>query len=361
VLPEREAETGVAWRPAHPDSAVIARDRRAGYAEAAPRGAPQAQPVAERWPLLKNLSDTVLKIVQQAQATLQQRRVPAAAKPVLELFQVERSDTAAPIGLEELTAAEQRRKARIDVAHQLYGQGWTQKGSAAHRAVHPRTIRRDLQQAPFTLRRPRRGHRLLDPFKGYRLNRWNEGCHTAAQLYREIQPQAYAGKLTTVRDFIQRLRQASALPPGVRSQPGPRLDGDPTQRPPSLRCLTGWMVKHPAKRLPEDERRLAQRVADPPQLTITLDLARPFAEIVRQQQPDKLDSWLTQASPSGFQTWRSFAASLHQDDPALRAALRERWSNGPTEGTINRLKTLKRQMYRRAGLDLLRIRLLQPP
>jgi transposase len=34
------------------------------------------------------------------------------------------------------------------------------------------------------------------------------------------------------------------------------------------------------------------------------------------------------------------------------------WSNGPTEGHINRLKTLKRAMFGRAKFDLLRIRTL---
>jgi transposase len=361
LLPEREAETVVAWLQAHPDIAVIARDRAVGYADAATRGAPQAHQVADRWHLLKNVSDTVFKILQQEQATIHQRLRPAAAQPALDLVQVEPSEPALPIGLEELTVAERRRKERMELAHQLYEQGWTKKGIAAHLAVHPRTIRRDLQQATFTLRRPRHVRRRLDPFKGYLLERWNEGCHNASHLFREIQPQGYAGKLTTVQDFIRRLRQASALPPGVRSQPGHRLDGDPTQRPPSLRTLTWWMVKHPDKRRPEDERLLAQLVADHPKLTTTLGLARQFAEIVRQQQPEQLDSWLIQASASGFQTWKNFAASLQQDDQAVRAALREAWSNGPTEGHINRLKTLKRQMYGRAGLDLLRIRLLHPP
>jgi transposase len=46
----------------------------------------------------------------------------------------------------------------------------------------------------------------------------------------------------------------------------------------------------------------------------------------------------------------------------VRAALSLPWSNGPTEGHVNRLKLLKRQMYGRAGLDLLRMRALcRPP
>lgn len=55
---------------------------------------------------------------------------------------------------------------------------------------------------------------------------------------------------------------------------------------------------------------------------------------------------------------RRFAQGLLLDIDAVRAGLTLQWSNGQTEGQINRLKTLKRQMYGRAGFVLLRQRLL---
>jgi hypothetical protein len=52
---------------------------------------------------------------------------------------------------------------------------------------------------------------------------------------------------------------------------------------------------------------------------------------------------------------------LKQDQSAVEAAVEQSWSNGPVEGHINRLKTLKRQMYGRAGFELLRARVLPLP
>ena len=57
---------------------------------------------------------------------------------------------------------------------------------------------------------------------------------------------------------------------------------------------------------------------------------------------------------------RRFAQSLSADLPAVRAAFRLQWSNGQTEGHVNRLKLLKRQMYGRANIELLRLRVLKP-
>lgn len=56
----------------------------------------------------------------------------------------------------------------------------------------------------------------------------------------------------------------------------------------------------------------------------------------------------------------TFAAGIRQDYAAVQAALATHWSNGQTEGQVNRLRFLKRQMYGRANFDLLRRRVLDP-
>lgn len=55
---------------------------------------------------------------------------------------------------------------------------------------------------------------------------------------------------------------------------------------------------------------------------------------------------------------RNFAIRLERDLDAVRAGLTERWSNGPVEGFVHKLKLLKRQGYGRAGFDLLKARML---
>ncbi len=54
----------------------------------------------------------------------------------------------------------------------------------------------------------------------------------------------------------------------------------------------------------------------------------------------------------------SFAASMRRDLPAVQAALDLPWTTSPAEGQINRIKTIKRSMYGRAGFQLLRARVL---
>jgi transposase len=98
-----------------------------------------------------------------------------------------------------------------------------------------------------------------------------------------------------------------------------------------------------------------------PELGPVQQLAHAFMDLVRERQADQLSPWLEQADRSGIPELRGFVRSLRLDGAAIRAMLRLPWSNGPTEGHINRLKTLKRQMYGRASLPLLKRRLLLAP
>ncbi len=72
----------------------------------------------------------------------------------------------------------------------------------------------------------------------------------------------------------------------------------------------------------------------------------------------ELDAWLVEAGGCGVPTMETFAAGLKKDGDAIRAALATPWSNGQTEGQVNRLKLIKRQMYGQASFDLLRRRVL---
>jgi transposase len=72
----------------------------------------------------------------------------------------------------------------------------------------------------------------------------------------------------------------------------------------------------------------------------------------------KLTAWIDDFLRSRIYAMQRFGKSLRQDIDAVRNAMTEPWSNGQAEGQINRLKTLKRDMYGQAGVELLRARML---
>src|SRR5689334_17467307 len=86
-----------------------------------------------------------------------------------------------------------------------------------------------------------------------------------------------------------------------------------------------------------------------------------FRTLLRVGKRASLHRWMKQARKTGIHSLVRFVRTLKQDLAAVEAAVSTRWSNGPVEGHINRLKMLKRQMYGRAGVELLRARLRPEP
>jgi transposase len=95
-----------------------------------------------------------------------------------------------------------------------------------------------------------------------------------------------------------------------------------------------------------------------PALAVARDLMDRFHAMIRTRDTAALDPWIGEARQSLL---ASLATGIAADYDAVRNALNEPWSNGQTEGQITKLKLVKRQMYGRAKLDLLRARLLGAP
>ena len=191
----------------------------------------------------------------------------------------------------------------------------------------------------------------LDPYEDYLLQRWSQGERNAAQLYREINARGYRGAATMVRASIGHLRTTTAdgSPPRSRKQ---RTQG---LSPRALR----WLLTRKRQDLDQEEQtRLDQLLSLSLEVQTLYALLQAFLSMVRERKHQDLRSWMRQASTCGIAELGSFVTGIEQDYDAVHAALRLPWSQGITEGKVNKLKTLKRVMYGRAGFPLLRQRLL---
>jgi transposase len=368
LLPDRTAAPVAQWLRDHPGVEIIARDRSNAYAEGARQGAPQATQVADRFHLLQNLRETldaVFTTHHQALAAIHtaQRLHPVVLPDGVVALPV--PPKVPPPAVQQRAAQRAaRRQALYDEVWTLHRQGWTTPAIARKVGLGQRTIFRYLHTStcPGQQHRSTYGRSLLTPYTDYLLSRWNAGCRTAMQLFRELQPQGYTGSYAVVAAYASRLRQAQGLPPGRRhpGQTRPRV-AEPTFPPLTPRRATWIVLRREAQRTEAEVQQLAQIRAQSAELTEAIDLAQDFAQLVRQRQPAQLDPWLKRASSSTLEALRRFATGLSEDYQAVKAGVTGPWSSGPVEGQINRLKMLKRQMFGRAHLDLLRHRFLRTP
>jgi hypothetical protein len=177
------------------------------------------------------------------------------------------------------------------------------------------------------------------------------GCGNFAGLFREISALGYTGSYSTVRDYLAEQRPAKAplAPP-----------------PPTVREVTGWLTRHPDS-LTEDERpRLKALLERCPDLQAGSEHVPTFASMLTKLTGQNLLQWISDVQAAELPGISSFAKGLEQDLDAVTQGLTSRWNSGPVEGRVNHIKMVKRQMFGRAGLPLLRKRVLhtaasQPP
>lgn len=126
---------------------------------------------------------------------------------------------------------------------------------------------------------------------------------------------------------------------------------------PSPRQVKWWLLGAPEELTAEQGAYVRRLLAAAPILATAQQVALEFGRLVRERDRAALSGWLQQAELSGIAELRTVAVGMRRDRMAIEAALVLPWSQGQTEGQVTRLKLVKRAMYGRGGLDLLRGRL----
>ncbi|MGW0681465.1 transposase family protein [Streptomyces sp. NPDC002767] len=136
---------------------------------------------------------------------------------------------------------------------------------------------------------------------------------------------------------------------GLRGAPA----GTPP-RPPSVRQVTGWPTRHPTTLTEEDRAGLKEVLTRCPQLEEAAEHVRDLGEILTDRLGSTLPTWIDAVDASQLPGLTGFALHLLRDVDAVTAGLTLSWSSGSIEGAVNRIKKIKRQLYGRAGFELLR-------
>ncbi|GAA0965514.1 ISL3 family transposase [Actinocorallia libanotica] len=338
VLPDRTTETLTAWLKGHPGIEVVCRDRAGSYADAALKGAPEAVQCADRWHLWHNLIEAVERTVSRHRSCL---REPEPLHPPGEQPEPWR---AARQGSSRFADRTRAKHARI---HELKNAGHSLRAISRMLGMTRNTVTRyagaatpdDLLWGQWTAKPS-----VVDDFKPYLHQRWSEGERNATRLLEEITALGYQGSYAALRDYLRPLRT-------------PRPISAPE---PSVRKVTGWIAAHPDHLDEAHHLRLKTVLARCPELAALAGHVRAFAAMMTKKDGDQLPAWLQAVRHDDLPALHTFASGIERDLDAVTAGLTLKWSSGPVEGQVNRIKMLKRQMFGRAGFPLLRKRILLP-
>jgi len=293
--------------------------------------------------LWHNLCEAVQRTVVKHRACLAE---PAAAPTAAQADLGEQPPTTEQAAQRPETPATIRLRERYAAVRDLLDVGMQRKVIAARLGLDPDTIARyaDTARVDDLLVSKSRASKL-DPFKEYLDARWNAGCTDAMRLTEELREQGYQGTARTVRRYLEAVRESGS--PACH-----------TATPPKTRQVTGWITRHPDQVSEDKKTRLKAILARCPQLHALTELAADFANILCNRRGDRLPAWLDTAEAADLPDLHVFAAGLRRDLTAVTNGLTLPWSSGAVEGTVCKIKAIKRSMFGRANFDLLRKRVL---
>jgi transposase len=365
LLPDREAATLEAWLTAHPGAGIICRDRAGNYAEGARAGAPDAIQVADRWHLWHNLAEYAEKTVAAHRGCLKDQPggdagsgtgVPGPADtPEQEPPGQAESGQVWPDGSLDACGRERRLVTRT---RERYGEirgrmdgGESLSAISRTTGLDRKTVQRFARAGSIEelLGKATSRESKLDKFTPYLHQRWNEGVTDAAALHAELRERGWTGSEQTVRRYVRPFRQALAAP-----GPAPAV--------PKTRQITRWLLTRPDHLKAGEQAQLQAIRARCPHIDALAGHVTAFAEMMTARTGSRdLEAWLAAVEADDRAGLRSFTVGIRNDMQAVTNGLTLHWNSGKVEGTVNKIKMIKRQMYGRAGFSLLRKRVILHP
>lgn len=385
VLADRSTETFAQWLKEHPGVEIISRDRASSFAEAARTSAPKAIQVADRFHVLKNLTDHLNnffqrkkvwkqpllafgKIINGKTALPKTEGVSNSASKVSNSGQIASKSGRLNRDAQLKADTYAKRLERYHKVQELSQKGLSNRQIATQLDLNRNTINRyiganGLEVIESKIKKPRPS--ILDPYKTYLWRRWLEEQPTVEQLHNEVNEKGYTGSTGPIRAYLAALRPVpywSATRAKERHQLTPQDLPEVAYQQKLSSREAAWLIfklDEGKEELTEEQRYLLKQLLDwNGEVSEVYHLVQEFRQIVRKKRGVELDSWLERAKATGIKELLSFSRGIERDKEAVTAGLTLEYSNGQLEGQVNRVKNIKRQMFGRAKFKLLRTRVL---
>jgi transposase len=310
----------------HPEIEAISRDRGTEFAAGAREGAPQARQIADRFHLVRNLSEVLQPLLARCRTEIRHAKQTERSTPEQEACSSEplppeptrtlpHPDTWKQEPPQQMLRAYQARQAEredlFEQITQLRAQGMKLADITKRVGKSERCIRTWLKQkgAPSHKRPGRRS--VFDPYAGYVLERWQAGIHDGRQLYEEIRAQGFTGTIRVVQRFLQTLKE--------RRRPLTDLAPPSPEEQFSSHAAVWLFIRDKADLTTEEQTMLTIIQEASATAQTAYGLVQQFLTMVRKREGERLDVWLEAVQTSQIPELQRFALGILRDYDAVRA------------------------------------------
>ncbi len=360
LLPSRDGQVLRDWLSKYNDVKIVTRDRASSYAAAINDVCPNAVQIADRFHLLMNLSDaldayfkSISKRIRSLITTKTNELLELPEKESLNISEKVTEDQPVLTAQESIEAKVDQRMDTFLKVKELQEKGTPIKRIATDLKMSRNTVKSYFNQESLSPIKSSTSTNI-EVFTDLIVARLNENGYKLIGIFREIKELGYTGGRTQGCYHIKRIKEHHEIETlGCKEIARPKI---PYIKPLSSRKLAKYIGFSLKDITDHHERYYLQTLLDNmPELKMVRKLVQIFKSMVARKKGN-IKRWIefvirSKRKLAGLKT---FARGMLRDISAVENGINMPWSNGAVEGHVNRIKSIKRQMYGRASFELLR-------
>lgn len=394
MLPSRETRDVQEWLGTYPNIRIISRDGALTYSSAASGAHPEAIQISDRFHLIKTLSEAIHKyIIREFPSRVEipaEREIseemkalydtsnrsqrirfahkkktagytineialllhssPTTVRKYLEIPPDKLPEDKKIVREREHQLAIERKRQDVDEVRKLYESGMTIEKISVLLQHTKDTIKRYLDpdynvvNGHYDHRRPGK----LAPYEQTVIELRSQG-HAYQTIYDIITAEGYQGSLASLRMFMQKERKHAQTQNAIGSQ-----TVDYVQRKSLCQIIYKELEDIPVF----SQKQYEAVIRKYPILGQLYARLKEFYEIMFSKDPGKLGEWLDAMAEMGIPEIASFVEGTRKDITAAQNGIAYDYNNGLAEGSVNKIKVIKRIMYGRNSFELLKAKVL---
>lgn len=345
LLPDREAATLTNWLREHSSVETVSRDRSSTYASGITQASDKIIQIADRWHILKNLTEGFERFLNTQRGSLRDISVELSQK---QQYESENIVSVPLIIAKKDTSIKGRYYDNFLKVKELQSDGVSKRKIAKLLKMSRNTINRYWNRTSFLPKVSHKKSNILD-FEDYLIIRWQQGEQNVRNLFEEIKEQGFKNDIKIVYELVRKY-------PKTNFEPVPDAVKIKYYSSQQLSIWLSTFRKDWSGEWPQTY--LEKLLEDNPIINKVRKVVLDFRRLMKEKDGDKLAAWCDEIINDNDENIKGFAKGILNDFQAVYQGVISSWSNGPVEGQVNRLKNIKRQMYGRAGFELLRKRVV---
>lgn len=394
IIPSREASDVKRWLETYPNLKIVSRDGSSTYASAIAGSHPHALQISDRFHLIKGLSEAVTKYIvrkfpsrieisavtvltpemqalydtsnraQRIRYAHQKRREGFTISEIALLLHSGTTTINKYLSISENEIPEDRKISRerqhqlaieqkqkeVDETRELYRHGYTVEeiGRIMHHI--PQTVKKylDPSYSVVSVRYDSRIPGKLAPYENQVLELRSQG-YTYQRIHDIISKSGYNGSVASLRMFMQKERAH------VKRQCGNKENQKEYVQRRSL-CQLVYKKLENIQSLSNEQYETV--IKEYPILGELYTMINEFHKIIFSKKAEELDTWISKSKKHDIPELQSFLEGTCKDIEAVKNGIIYQYSNGLAEGSVNKLKVIKRIMYGRNSFELLKSKIL---